>query len=316
MITLLTGENSYEIGQALGQLVATFDGASEKFDGSELEVRQLPDLLMGMSLFAEKRLVIIRSLATNKQAWEALPEWLERISDDIHLVLVESSIDKRTKTFKVFQKQAEVKEYKLWTERDSAQAERWIVDEAKQRGVQFDASAAKVLLRRSLVATERGQPVIDQWRIVHALEKLSVFDTVTPAVVEEYIDELPVDSVFSIFETALNGDREALHRLLTNLEPQEDPFKVFGLLSSQAFQLAALTSSDTPAAEVAKAIGVHPFALGKLAPFAKRLGKQQVAQVIKALTEADEALKRSKADPWVLIEQALMEVATTTSRNG
>lgn len=310
MITLLTGDNSYEVEQALGRIVASFDGEAERFDGAELELRQLPDLLMGMGLFAKKRLVVVRGLSANKALWEALPEWLERMSDDIHLVLVESAPDKRTKTYKALQKAADVKEYKLWTERDRMSAERWIVDEAKRRGMQLDKDAAQLLFLRSLTPAERGQPIFDQWLAMNSLEKLSVFDKVSSETVENYIDEQPVNSVFNVFETALKGDKGALHELLAELEPREDPFRVFGLLSSQVFQLAVLASSDAPSAETAKAIGVHPYALGKLAPFAKKLTKDDIRRITRAFKEADEAMKLSKTSPWVLIEQSLMKVAT------
>lgn len=310
MITLLTGENSYEVEQALNQIVEPFDGTPEKFDGTELELRQLPDLLSGLSLFAEKRLVVVRGLSGNKQAWEALPEFMERMSDDVHLVLVEPSPDKRTKVYKALQKLAEVKDFPLLTERDSSKAERWLLDEAKRRGMKLDRAAAQAFLKRSLVPVERGQPVFDQWQAVHSLEKLSVFDAVTASTVEEYIDLQPIDSVFALFETALSGDVKKLRQLLANLEPTEDPFKVFGLLASQAFQLAALAVSDKPSAETAKDIGAHPFVARKLAPLAKQLGQSGVRRVVDIVREADEAMKTSKAAPWVLIEQALMKIAS------
>lgn len=313
MITLLTGENSYEVEQALGQIVTAFDGEPEKFDGDDLELRQLPDLLMGMSLFSEKRLVIIRGLAGNKQVWDALPDLIERMNEDIHVVLVETSVDKRTKTYKSLQKTADVKEFQLWSERDSRQAERWVMDEAKRMGMALDAAAARLLIKRCFVLSAKGQPVVDQWQARHALEKLSVLDDVTPEAVEEYIDEQPVDTVFAVFETALKGDEAKLHRLLEDIEPKEDPFRAFGLISGQVFQLAALHSSDAPSAEVAKAIGAHPFAISKLTPFAKKFSSRDIRQITAAFKEADEAMKLSKAGPWVLIEQALTKVALTVN---
>lgn len=309
MITLLTGGNSYEIERELKALVTAFDGTAEKFDGLEIELRQLPDLLMGLSLFAEKRLVIVQDLASNKLVWEALPELVGRMSDDIHLVLVEAAPDKRTKTYKALQKQANVKEHKLWTERDSHQAERWIEGEAKSMGMRLDKGVAQALLRRSLVPAERGQPVIDQWQIMNSLQKLAVLEEVTVDMVEQYIDMQSVDNVFGLLETALRGDIGKVHQLLADLEPREDPFKVFGLLSSQVFQLATLSSTNAPVADVAKEIGVHPFAVSKLSSFGRALSRQDIKQIVMALTEADEALKLSKASPWTLIEQALMKVA-------
>ena len=314
MLTLLTGENNYQIEQAQKEIVASFDGAPEKFDGTELEPHQLPDLMMGMSLFAEKRLIIIRGLASNKPVWEALPELLERMSDDIHLVLIESSVDKRTKTYKALQKAADVKEFQLWGERDSRQAERWIENEAKRLSMIMDHKAVQVLLKRSFTISEKGQPVIDQWQVKHSLDKLAVFGSIDEKTVETYIDEQPVDSVFSIFETALKGNEKALHQLLSDIEPREDPFMVFGLLSGQVFQLAALSASSVPSAETAKLIGVHPYAASRLAPYADTLKAQAIKGIVLAFAEADEAMKLSKAEPWVLIERALIQVTRVAGK--
>ena len=100
MITLLTGENSFELREALQSIVKGFDGNAERIDGANLELRQLPDLIMGGTLFAEKRLVVISGLSNNSALWQKLPEWLPRVSDDVHLVLVDEKPDKRTVSYK------------------------------------------------------------------------------------------------------------------------------------------------------------------------------------------------------------------------
>ncbi|HEU4715546.1 MAG TPA: hypothetical protein VFS14_01825, partial [Candidatus Saccharimonadales bacterium] len=88
-----------------------------------------------------------------------------------------------------------------------------------------------------------------------------------------------------------------------------DAYRLLGLLSGQAVQLAVLTLADKPSAEVAKDTGVHPYALSKLAPAARRLGRVGAKKVVTAFAEADEASKSSAADPWLLVERALMKVA-------
>jgi DNA polymerase III delta subunit len=70
-----------------------------------------------------------------------------------------------------------------------------------------------------------------------------------------------------------------------------------------------LVVSDAPSADVAKDMGVHPYALSKLAPAAKRLGRTGAKKVVAAFAEADEAAKSSAADPWLLVERALIKVA-------
>jgi DNA polymerase III delta subunit len=70
MITWLVGENSFEIREAIKALEADFNGTAERFDGSELSLAQLPDLLMGVSLFSTERLIVISDISQNSILWE------------------------------------------------------------------------------------------------------------------------------------------------------------------------------------------------------------------------------------------------------
>lgn len=300
MITVLTGENSYEVNQALGRLMVSFAGDVEKIDGSELDLKQLPDVLMGGTLFASRRMVVIRALSDNKNLWSVLGDWLSRVSDDVHLILVESKPDKRTKTFKDLQKIADVQTYTPWTERDTAKAMQWVSDEAKRRNLTLDRQLVSLLVERV---------GLDQWQLHFALEKLSAFDRITGEVIREHIDAQPSENVFNLFEAALNGDATVVTRMIGTLELTEDPYRLFGLLSGQAFQFAALAVTDKSTAEVAKDIAAHPYALGKLTSRAQKAGRAGARQIIAAFLEADTAMKTSVAEPWLLIEQALIKVA-------
>lgn len=300
MITLLTGENSFEIERALKKLAADFGGQPDRIDGSELELKQLPDLLMGATLFADKRLVIIKNLSENKAVWSDFSDWTGRVSDDVHLVLVEPKPDKRTKIYKDLQKSADVREFASWSERDVAKAEQWVTAEAKALGFTLDKKSAHTLVARVGV---------DQWLLYQALEKLAFADEVTPATIEELIDANPSENVFNLFESALRGDVSRTTHMLATLELTEDPYRLFGLLSGQAFQLAALAVSEKPSAEVAKDLGAHPFALSKLAAHARKLGRPGARKIIGAFAEADEGMKTSAAEPWLLIERALIKTA-------
>lgn len=300
MITLLIGENSFEIDRALKKIAASFDGRAERIDGNSLELKQLPDFLMGGTLFAEKRLVIIKNLSENKSLWNGFSDWTPRVSSDVHLVLVEPKPDKRTKTYKDLQKLADVQEFKPWTERDGMQAEKWVVSEAAALGFTLDAKNARLLVQRVGV---------DQWLLYQALLKLAVVETITPEVIEDIIDANPLENVFNLFEAALKGDALRVKRMLGTLETSQEPHMLLGLLGSQAFQLAVLEAGEKPSAEIAKDFGVHPFALSKLAPYAKKLGRPGVRKVIAAFAEADGGMKTSAAEPWLLIERALIKVA-------
>lgn len=255
MITLLVGENSFEIERSLDMIKREFAGQAERIDGASLDPAQLPELLMGGTLFAEKRLVVIKGLSGSAAAWTALTDWLPRTSDDIHLVLVETKPDKRTKTYKDLQKLAAVAEHHVWTERDATAAERWVAEEATRQEVSLDKKSIQHLVRRA---------GIDQWELFHAIEKLALVGNVTPELIDELIEANPEENIFLLFETALRGDMDGVRRMLATLKLTEDPFRLFGLISGQAFQLAALAVSDKPSAAVASDLGVHPYGLSKL----------------------------------------------------
>jgi len=300
MITLLIGENSFENERKLREIKSQFDGVSEIVDGAEIELKQLPDLLMGVTLFSSNRLVVIKRLSENKTLWNGFESWIPRVSDDIHLVIIEPKPDKRTKTFKELQKVANVYEAQAWTERDTLKAEQWVVKEAQMLGFSLDKKSAQILVARVGA---------DQWQLYRALEKLAVVDEVTPLVIEELIEANPLENVFNLFEAALRGDVRRVKQMIETLELTEDAYRLFGLLSSQAFQLAALSVSEKPSADVAKELGAHPFALSKLAPHAKKLGKGGARRVIAIFAEADSGMKTSAGDPWLLLERALVKVA-------
>ncbi|MDQ5982552.1 MAG: polymerase subunit delta [Patescibacteria group bacterium] len=301
MITLLTGENSFELKRTLDDIVSAFDGHPEKFDGGQLDISFLPDLLSSATFFSNKRLIVINGLSENRVLWDVLPEWLPRVSDDIHLVLVEPKPDKRTRTYKELKKDAVVKEFTVWSDRDIPAVEAWAIAEAKRQKFDLDKKCARVLVERAGT---------DQWALFHAIEKLAVMDSVTVETIELIVEATPYDNVFNLLDLALRGNGRSVAQMIRSLQRTQDPYMTFGLLSSQVFQLAVLAVGDKPSTQVAADIGAHPYALSKLSSHAKRLGRSGARKIIAVYADADAGLKSSVADPWLLIERALIKTAS------
>ena len=301
MITVITGENSFENERILARVVADFDASPEKVDGETLELRHLPDLVMGMSLFATQRLVIIKNMSANKTLWSDFEQWIPRVSEDIHVVLVDPKLDKRTKTFKLLQKTARLHESKLFTDRDAVRVEQWVIEEADRLGVEkMDKKSAQALVARV---------GIDQWALFGALQKLAVLDEITPEIIADIVEPNPAENAFGLFEAALKGDGKKVVRMLEVLSKTEDSYRLFGLVSGQAVQMAVLAVADVPESVVAADLGVHPFVVSKLGPFAKRKGRSGAKEIVGYFAEADVAMKTSAADPWLLLERALLKTA-------
>lgn len=298
MITWFIGDNTFDVQQAVTAIAKEFDGTAERLDGTMLELKNIPDLLMGSTLFAEKRLVIINDLSQNSNVWEKLPEWIDRISDDIDVVLIDSKPDRRTTGYKEVKKRVVLKEFPLWGERDQVLAEAWVIERAEGLDLKLDKKLAHYIVERI---------GLDKWQLANGLEKLSLLETVTTQTINDTIDLNPTENIFQLFEQALEGRKQAVHDMIRTLELAEDPYKLFALLSSQAFQLAAVAcagKSDNPIKDFA----IHPYVAAKLSRYGSKLGVHGTARVLNVFAQTDADMKRSKGDPWLLIERTLLSI--------
>lgn len=304
MIRFFFGSNGYAIKTALDSVVLDAkkrhgEHAVERVDGETLEMSRLPDLLQGATLFALHRLIVIRDASRNKAVWEALGEKLESLPDSLDLVLVEAAPDKRTRTFKALQKKAEVTEAKDLDENGAA---RWLVSEAKARGGEMKQADAQLVVARAGT---------DQFRLSNELDKLLVFGEISKAAVEKLVEQTPQANVFALLDAALHRRPDMLRKLLTDAKIMEDPYMLFGLLSSQVLQLAALVHGEGRGVDdIAKSLKTHPFPLKKLSSTARNTSKKELKTIVDDMAQLDDRLKSTGLDPWLLLEQTLIKIAT------
>ena len=299
MIYLYYGENDYMIKRSVKAVEAAFEkehgqDAVQRLDCSEIDPQKLIAELVNINMFAPERLLILSDLDKNKAAWSELGENLARIPDETTVIIAASSPDKRTKTFKELARH-DSREFKLLKGRELSE---WLAREFK--AVQLDHEPAAL---DELIVLTAG----DQWRMSAELGKLkSLQGRVTVDVVRSYVEPNLEANAFNIFERVLLGDRKSAMDELSKLRQLEDANKFLGLLSSQAFALAAAIygqGHDNAASE----LKVHPFQLSRMQTLARNLGDQtaqrkRMRQISEALATADAKIKLSRSDEaWAMI---------------
>lgn len=299
MITWLVGDNTFEIREALLAYERSFGSRAERFDASELTLASLPDILMGVTLFAPERLVVIQDITTNSALWEKLPDWLGRISDAIHVIFVDTKPDKRTVSYKALKQVADIHEFPAWTDRDETKAQQWVLDYATRHSIPLDKKLAGYLVRRV---------GLDQWRLSNSLETLRSLEAVNESIIAAVIPANLTENIFQLFETALEGKSREVKEMLSVLALQEDPYALFALVSSQATSLAAIAYADD-SVQPSKDFAIHPYVASKLARQAKKLGKGRVGEILELCAQTDADLKRSRAEPWLLVERLLIAIS-------
>lgn len=304
VIILLTGSNDFGLRQACDALLAEAlnkHGAHsiERIDAESFDAARLPELAQGTSLFASDRLVMLRDASKNKPLWEALGDMAEKVPDEVTLVLIDSSPDKRTRTYKQIQKHGSVREF---PELNEAELAKWVVAVSESEGATLDSRTATYLVR---------QAGTDQWKLWSELQKLIAADTaITTETIDRLIEPSPQTSVFDLLDSALQGNSAKAMELLGKLKATEDPYRLFGLVVSQVHTLAVVATAGSKSPDaLAKEAGIHPFVVRKMQPLGRSLSYAQLQGIISSVAKADIQMKSTGADPWTLLEQCLGKIA-------
>jgi len=85
----------------------------EIIEGESLTVGDMPSVLLGASLFAAERAILVKDLSENKECWGALPQYVAECPHNV--VIWETRLDKRSAAYKELSKDkaVEFKEFKL-----------------------------------------------------------------------------------------------------------------------------------------------------------------------------------------------------------
>ena len=253
----------------------TGDRLSDGVGGLIAAARTLP-------MMAPRRVVVVmqaeaiiapkRESEAATRALEAFEELLKAPEKETTLVLVASSVDRRTKFFKLLQKSATIVECGVIA--DQADAERWIRNRVAAAGVEIDPAAARALAQRAGPDLKRLRSEVDRL-LLYALgqKKIGVEEARAVAGPAALQDDW---AMANAIEAGQPG--EALRQLALTLDAGAAPEMVLG-------QLGWLVRAKFPS----------------LAPAA-------VGPGIDSLFRTDLDLKRSAGDARVLLERLVVEL--------
>jgi DNA polymerase-3 subunit delta len=239
-------------------------------------------------MMAPRRLVIVlqaEGLLVPKRESEAATRALDELETLFKqpetlttLVLVATSLDRRSRMFKLLAKQATVVE--CGVVEDQADAERWIRNRVAAAGVQIDPAGARLLAERAGTDVKRLRNDVDRL-LLYALGQKSI----SLADAREIAGPASLQDEWAMTNAIESGDgATALRQLALMLESGAAPEKVLG-------QLGWLVRTKFP----------------MQAP-------RQVRPAVDALFRTDLDLKRSAGDPRVLLERLVVEL--TGGRRG
>ena len=299
MIYVFFGENEFSKRQKVDEVLG--DRIARRRDGEELTIGDLRELLTGQTLFGGEEPIIITDLSQNSDVWAVFPE-IAGLADET-VILLETKLDKRTKTYKNLAKNAIVQECVSLGERQRPELVKWAIDRTKERGTKLTKKQIETLIDRL---------GYDQLRLDNLFAQLSLLDEVTDDLIDQFVPLAKSESVFELLDATIRSDVSSIHRIISYLEMtsgDDGAYQTIGLLASQAMNLLALVLSDIDTQKVAQDFGVHPYALRQLSPLARQLDKIAALRICRILLQADMQMKTTGVEPWLLVETALMKIA-------
>lgn len=298
MIYLFYGENEFEKRAALTELIGGDN--VERHDGENLSLNGMQEIAIGQTLFMDSSRYLISRLSGNNEVWSQLPDM--KFDEDRTIILVEDKIDKRTKTYKWLQKNAQVREFLPLSECQKPQLLKWCRAEAKNRGYDLTNQQAEVII---------GRLGFNQLRLSNFLDQLALAENVTDELIDDFIPLARAENVFDLFVSALAGDHDKVHNIIGYLESEsgvDGAYQTMGLLASQTTNLTALILADGDSGAVASDFSVNPYVLRRLASLSKGIDKKRLRRINEALFRADLQMKTTSVNPWILIEAALADI--------
>ena len=298
MIYLLHGNNEFEKRAALAALVG--DADVMRRDGEALTLADIQEITIGQTLFTQSSVYVISRLSENPDIWPRLPEIL--FDDDNTIILVESKLDKRTKTYKWLQKTAKTQEFVPLSDRQKPQLISWCEVQARERGYR---------LTRTQIGTLVDRLGFDQLRLSNFLDQLALTEKITDELINDLVPLARSENVFDLFVAALSKDYETVHNIISYLESEsgvDGAYQTMGLLASQATNMAALVLAGGDNKTVAADLSVNPYILQRLSSSARTVDIEHLRRINDALFQADLQMKTTGVNPWLLIETALVDL--------
>ena len=308
-VYLLYGEERYLKKQYRDKLKRALCGADDNmnnhfFEGKGIPVGEVIDLAETMPFLADRKVIFLEDSGFLKSGGEQLAEYLGSQNETTVLIFVESEVDRRSKLYKAIQANGCVIEF---SQQDENTLKRWIAGILAREGKKIAENTVHLFL------TKTGT---DMENIYGELEKLICYcmgrEIVTAEDVETICTTRVTSHIFDMVDAIADKKQaRALELYYELLALKEPPMRILFLIARQCnilLQVKAMKNRGYGNKEMASAIGVPSFAVGKYAAQAAKLKASVLKKAVTNCVEAEEAVKTGRMNDVMSVEILIMGV--------
>lgn len=282
----LTGNNSYLVKKRFSDLVSNWrlqhGDSIERFEADMLSsADEIIDAVRSVAMFDPQKMVTVKDYSQNSNVADKIETIVQQCADSTDLVLVDASLDKRTKLYTFLKNNTELETFE---ETSGANLASWVIEQMKAQDCTITLPVARSFIERvgphqELLATE--------------MKKLGlVKQEITQELIDKMVEPTPQSKVFALLETLFNGNLRRTMQLYRDQRLQgEEPQRILAMIIWQLQQLTLAVFAPQKTTGVLTAAGMSSYSAQKTLQLAKRISSDALTQYVSSLSEIDRASK-------------------------
>ena len=314
MIIFIHGEDTYRSSDYLKQTVERFKKERDPqglnvviLDGQKDEAERFWDEITAAPFLAERRMVVIKNVLSNKDAAiiDALTEGIKKkkIPENNIAVFFQSEPLGKSKAVQELHKLlAREKWAREFEKLAGAKLAQWIKEEVAVRGGKISQPAINYLCQNI------GG---DDWYLDSLLDQLAAYaggKEIGLADAQLFLEEKIDDSIFNMVDAIIAGNRKLAFRLLQEQRRiGGNEMYLFSMILRQFRILVEMRDlfnreESMPSDRIAKRLELHPFVVKKSLPLMKRYSLAKLKDIYAQLLDIDIKTKTGLGDQSLLID--------------
>ena len=311
MIIFLYGPDTYRSRRKLNEIIEQYrkihkSGLNLKyFDGENLNFQDFKDEVQSVSMFAEKKLIILTNTVKNEGFKEHFLAELKKFInlDDAILFYEEGGVPKGNSLTKILKKAEKSQEFQPL---EGQRLKSWAKKELNNYRTDIDPEGLEKLIE--FVGN-------DLWQLSNEIKKLANYKKgkkIEPADIELLVRSNEGNDIFkTINSLALKDKKQALELVHKHLEKGDNPLYLLAMIAFQFRNLLIVKNLSqkyqSPYA-ISKITHFHPFLVKKCYTLAQRFTVPELKKIYQKIFEVDLSIKSGKLEPETALDLLIAEV--------
>jgi len=310
MIILLYGEDTYRLKKKIKEIISEYKNKHQsglsfaRFNEKELDFNKFEEKVEAVSMFSEKKLIVLENLFNEKEFKEDLFKYIKKnkLKDNQDLIIVLSQEGKlAASTLK-----SKVSMFEEFIPLKGASLLNWIKKDVSQNTGSIDSGAVNELSFRV------GS---DLWQMSGEISKLISYKKNQLITKEDVILMVKAGIGLNIFATidalASRNKKTALrlfHQHLNQGENENYLFSMFVYQMRNLLKIKDLIEKGIPFPSLAAKSGLHPFIVRKTSQQAASFDLNQLKKMYHRLLEIEMKTKTGRIDILIAMDLFVTEI--------